>query len=80
MAATRVHHQFPPDDLITYDPSGALPTEAVAGLKGLGYRVEPHSWAFGNVQLIWRNREGVLQAASDERFSGASEVLRTPPP
>jgi gamma-glutamyltranspeptidase/glutathione hydrolase len=80
LAATRVHHQFPPDDLITYDPSGALPTEAVAGLEALGYRVEPHSWAFGNVQLIWRNREGVLQAASDERFSGASEVLRTPPP
>jgi gamma-glutamyltranspeptidase/glutathione hydrolase len=80
VAVTRWHHQFPPAELITHSPSGTLTEETVADLEALGYRVTPHPWEFGNIQLVWRNGQGELQAASDPRFSGESAVLEPPLP
>jgi gamma-glutamyltranspeptidase/glutathione hydrolase len=78
VAATRVHHQLLPPDLITYMADDLLPETTVAQLRGMGYRVEPHFSRFGDVQLIWVTGEGELQAASDPRFSGKSAVLELP--
>jgi gamma-glutamyltranspeptidase/glutathione hydrolase len=75
VAATRVHHQLLPPDLITHGPSRELPAETLAGLREFGYRVEPHPSRFGDVQLIWVSEDGDTQAASDPRFIGASRVL-----
>lgn len=75
-AAPRVHHQLLPDQLITYSPTTPLPTATVNGLRELGYRVEPHDYEYGNVQLIWVNEEGEVTATSDPRFAGTSGVLK----
>jgi gamma-glutamyltranspeptidase/glutathione hydrolase len=79
-AATRVHHQLLPKDLITYSPTTPLPEETVRALSDRGYRVEPHDWEFGNVQLIWRSPDGSLEAVSDPRFPGVSSVVSFDPP
>jgi gamma-glutamyltranspeptidase len=39
----------------------------------MGYKVEPHSFTFGNIQVIARDN-GKLTAASDSRFIGQSIV------
>jgi gamma-glutamyltranspeptidase/glutathione hydrolase len=77
-AVTRVHHQLLPKDLITYSPTPPLAAQTIKALQNLGYRVEPHSYEYGNVQLIWRDEQGVLSAASDPRFSGVSAVINIP--
>ncbi|MDP5052199.1 MAG: gamma-glutamyltransferase family protein, partial [Congregibacter sp.] len=77
-AVTRVHHQLLPKDLITYSPTPPLAPEVIKGLETLGYRVEPHFFEFGNVQLIWRGETGVLSAVSDPRFGGESAVIMLP--
>ena len=79
VAAPRFHHQGLPPDLITYVPGDRVTEATLSGLQRLGYRVEPHSFRFGDVQLIWKSPDGQLQAASDPRFSGESEVLDIPP-
>jgi gamma-glutamyltranspeptidase/glutathione hydrolase len=79
VAVPRFHHQLFPPDLITYVPGDPVPEAAVSGLHELGYRLEPHFFRFGDVQLIWRSPGGDLQAASDPRFSGESEVLEIAP-
>jgi gamma-glutamyltranspeptidase/glutathione hydrolase len=40
----------------------------------MGYRVEPHSFKFGDVQVIFRD-ENDLKAASDPRKRGESRIL-----
>ncbi len=74
VAAARFHHQLLPPDLVTYDPGTPLPAATIAALTKLGYRVEPHPWTMGDVQLIVRGSGG-LQAASDPRGRGVSRVL-----
>jgi len=73
--AARFHHQLIPTDLITYSPSVPLPGETISTLGDQGYRVLPHDWEFGDLQIILR-RKGDLQAASDPRRRGESRVIR----
>jgi gamma-glutamyltranspeptidase/glutathione hydrolase len=68
------HHQLLPIDLITYSPSRPLSAEVVAAGQQSGYKIVPHDWEFGDIQLITRNAQG-LQAASDSRGRGKSIVL-----
>lgn len=77
-AVTRVHHQLLPKDLITYSPTTPLAASTILSLEARGYRVEPHFFEYGNVQLLWRDVDGVLSAASDPRFGGTSAVIRLP--
>ncbi|EAQ98632.2 gamma-glutamyltransferase [Congregibacter litoralis] len=77
-AATRVHHQLLPKNLITYSPTTPLAPATIQALERRGYRVEPHPYEFGNVQLIWRTEDGPLTAVSDPRFGGTSAVITLP--
>jgi gamma-glutamyltranspeptidase / glutathione hydrolase len=70
----RFHHQLLPPDLITYTPSRPLPETTVAGLQRLGYRIEPHPWEYGDVQVVWFDGAR-WQAAADPRHRGAARVL-----
>ncbi len=74
VGATRFHHQLLPPDLITMSISRPLPPETISALGDRGYRVEPHSWEFGDVQVIWRD-EGELKPAADPRDRGVGEVV-----
>jgi gamma-glutamyltranspeptidase/glutathione hydrolase len=69
----RFHHQGIPADLITYD--GQFSPATLTELRQRGYRVEPHDWPLGDVQLIVRTATG-WDAASDPR--GRGEVRRLP--
>jgi gamma-glutamyltranspeptidase/glutathione hydrolase len=40
-----------------------------------GYRVEPHSFEFGDVQVIWRDDDGTLIPAADPRDRGVGRVI-----
>jgi gamma-glutamyltranspeptidase / glutathione hydrolase len=70
----RFHHQLLPPDLVTYTPSRPLPESTVSGLEDMGYRIEPHSWEFGDVQVVW-NDGTAWQAAADPRHRGVARVL-----
>ncbi|MEM8563290.1 MAG: gamma-glutamyltransferase [Pseudomonadota bacterium] len=72
--ASRFHHQLLPPDLITMSPSRPLPSETIQQLEDKGYRVEPHSWEFGDVQLIIVNPEQI-DAASDPRNRGETILI-----
>lgn len=72
--ASRFHHQLLPADLITYSPSVPLPNETLSALGDQGYRVLPHDWEFGDLQIILRRKDEVL-AASDPRRRGESRVI-----
>lgn len=74
VGATRFHHQLTPPDLITYSPSRPLPPETISALSDRGYRVVPHRWEFGDMQIIWRGKNG-LDPASDPRNRGESRVF-----
>jgi len=74
VAATRFHHQLLPPDLITYSVTRPLPQETISALGKRGYRVVPHDWEFGDVQVVQR-RDGKWTPASDPRGRGESRVL-----
>ncbi len=74
VGATRFHHQLLPPELVTYSPSFPLPVATCDELERLGYRVAPHDWEFGDVQLVLRGIEG-WEAASDPRGRGESRIL-----
>lgn len=74
VSTSRFHHQLIPADLITTSISVPFPEQAKRELKAKGYRVEPHGWEFGDVQLI-DNRDRSPKAASDPRGIGVSGVL-----
>jgi gamma-glutamyltranspeptidase / glutathione hydrolase len=74
VAATRFHHQLLPPDLVTYSISRPLPQETISSLGDRGYRLEPHSWEFGDVQVI-RRQEANWDPASDPRDRGDSRVI-----
>ena len=71
--AGRFHHQLLPKDLITMSVNQPLPEEVQTELRQLGYRVEPHAFVFGDVQLVAR-RNGKLTAASDPRGIGLAII------
>jgi len=75
VSASRFHHQLLPPDLITMSVAQPLPEETQAGLVRKGYRVEPHGWEFGDLQMI-ENEYGEMNAASDSRGIGVSGVIR----
>jgi gamma-glutamyltranspeptidase/glutathione hydrolase len=75
VAASRFHHQLLPPDLITTSISIPLPEETKSALQEKGYRVEPHAWEFGDLQLI-ETSNGETNTASDPRGIGVSGVLK----
>jgi len=78
VAATRFHHQLLPPDLITTSIANPLPPATISSLGDRGYSVAPHSWEFGDVQLIWRDGDELIPAA-DPRDRGVGRVIRFPP-
>jgi len=74
VATSRFHHQLLPPELITMSVSLPLPEETQAELKQRGYRVTPHEWEFGDVQLIEQST-GVMRTGSDPRGIGVSGVV-----
>jgi gamma-glutamyltranspeptidase/glutathione hydrolase len=77
VGATRFHHQLLPADLITMSVSRPLPEETISALGDRGYRVEPHSFDFGDVQVIWRDGDE-LKPAADPRDRGVGIVVDIP--
>jgi len=75
VAATRFHHQLLPVDLVTYSPLVPLPAEIISQLSDRGYRAEPHSFSFGDVQVIVRDGDN-WDAAADPRNRGQARVLQ----
>ena len=75
--ATRFHHQLLPPDLITQSPMRPLSDQTIRRLGEKGYRVEPHGWAFGDIQVIWRDGNKLIPA-SDSRNRGVSKVIALP--
>lgn len=78
VSATRLHHQLLPADLVTMSVTRPLPAETISALGDRGYRVEPHPWEFGDVQVIWKDDEGTLIPAADPRNRGVGRVLDIP--
>ncbi len=76
-AATRFHHQLLPPDLVTFSRSVPLPEDVLEPLRARGYRMEPHPWEFGDLQIIQRTDSG-YQAGSDPRGRGVSRVIKYP--
>lgn len=74
VGATRFHHQLLPPDLITMSVASPLPEETISALGDRGYRVEPHGFEFGDVQVIWRNKDELFPAA-DPRDRGVAKVI-----
>jgi len=77
VGATRFHHQLLPADLITMSVTRPLPEETISALGDRGYRVEPHSFEFGDVQVIWRDGDE-LKPAADPRDRGVGIVVDIP--
>ncbi|MDZ7670529.1 MAG: gamma-glutamyltransferase [Gammaproteobacteria bacterium] len=74
VALPRFHHQLLPPDLVTFTPSRPLPPQTTTDLEQMGYRVEPHGWEFGDVQVVWFDGTR-WQAAADPRHRGTARVL-----
>lgn len=72
---SRFHHQLLPPDLITMSVSLPLPEATQTELLKKGYRVEPHGWEFGDLQMV-ESQFGETNAASDPRGIGVSGVIR----
>jgi gamma-glutamyltranspeptidase/glutathione hydrolase len=51
-----------------------LPEETISALGDRGYRVEPHAFEFGDVQVIWNDGENNIPAA-DPRDRGVARVI-----
>lgn len=75
VGATRFHHQLLPADLVTMSHSPMLPDETISALGDRGYRVEKHSFEFGDVQVVWRDDTGQLIPAADPRDRGVGRVI-----
>ena len=77
VGATRFHHQLLPPDLITMSIANPLPSETISALGDRGYRVEPHDWDFGDIQVIWRDGDDLIPAA-DPRDRGVGRTIVVP--
>lgn len=79
VSATRFHHQLPAATLIRFDGDRTISTQLRTRLEAYGYDVVPNSWGtLGNVQLIVRQPDGTLQAASDNRRWGKAMLVNLP--
>ncbi|MGI9292571.1 MAG: gamma-glutamyltransferase [Pseudomonadales bacterium] len=74
VSASRFHHQLLPPDLVTFSVTRPLPDATVEALSERGYNATPHPWEFGDVQLIWRKREG-FDTGADPRGRGVAREL-----
>lgn len=74
VGATRFHHQLLPPELVTYSVTRPLPQETIRALGDRGYRLEPHGFDFGDVQVISRSKDSWVPA-SDPRDRGESRVI-----
>ena len=74
VSLSRFHHQLLPADLITMSRAYPLDESTQAELQDMGYRVEPHPWEFGDLQMIKVNRYEA-NPASDPRGIGVSGVV-----
>jgi gamma-glutamyltranspeptidase/glutathione hydrolase len=72
---TRVHHQLWPSQQIGFHPN--LDEETQQQLRDMGYQVEARRF-FGDMQVIKRQADGNLEAASDQRGRGESRVWPQP--
>ena len=69
----RFHHQYLPDR-IQLEPQ-ALDETLRKALQAMGHVLEPLEHDYGNMQaILWDKRRGRVEAASDPRGVGASEV------
>ena len=81
IGATRFHHQLVPADLITYSGFSIdrpLSDQVIDDLAEKGYRTEPHSFEYGDVQIIVKDGNSWI-AASDPRDRGQSRVFEPTP-
>ena len=81
VGATRFHHQLVPADLITYSGFSIdrpLSDQVIEDLAKKGYRTEPHSFEYGDVQIIVKDGNSWV-AASDPRDRGQSRVFEPTP-
>ena len=77
IGATRFHHQLVPADLITYSGFSIdrpLSDRVINDLAKKGYRTQPHSFEYGDVQIIVKDGTSWI-AASDPRDRGQSRVF-----
>ena len=77
--ATRFHHQLLPTDVVTYNGFSIgkpLPQETILLLGEKGYKAVPHSYDYGDIQIIMKKQDSWI-AASDPRDRGDSRVIRT---
>jgi gamma-glutamyltranspeptidase/glutathione hydrolase len=81
VGATRFHHQLVPADLITYSGFSIgrpLSDRVINDLAEKGYRTQPHSFEYGDVQIIVKDGNSWI-AASDPRDRGQSRVFEPTP-
>ncbi|MDU9389587.1 gamma-glutamyltransferase [Pseudomonas sp. zfem002] len=72
-AVPRYHHQYLPD-VVEHEP-GAFSAAEMEALRARGYSLKDVGRSYGNQQvLFWDKRDGTLEAASDPRGVGSSEV------
>ncbi|MFJ4372430.1 gamma-glutamyltransferase [Pseudomonas japonica] len=72
-AVPRYHHQYLPD-VVEHEPEAFSAAEMEA-LRARGYSLKDVGRSYGNQQvLFWDKRDGTLEAASDPRGVGSSEV------
>ena len=77
--ATRFHHQLLPPDEVTYNGFSIgkpLSQETILLLGEKGYKAIPHSYDYGDIQIIMKKQDSWI-AASDPRDRGDSRVIRT---
>ncbi|MDE1168452.1 MAG: gamma-glutamyltransferase [Pseudomonas sp.] len=75
-AVPRYHHQYLPD-VVEYEP-GAFTQKQIDDLRLRGYPLKQTSRPYGNQQvLFWHKDTAKVEAASDPRGLGVSEVFRT---
>jgi gamma-glutamyltranspeptidase/glutathione hydrolase len=74
VSASRFHHQLHPADLVTFDPASPLPPATISALAERGYRVEPHFFKFGDVQVVTRDSSSI-DAAPGPYHRGESRIV-----
>ncbi len=78
-AVPRYHHQYLPD-LIEHEPAAFSPAQ-IAQLQGRGHTLKALERQYGNQQVLYWNKAAKrLEAASDPRGIGRSEVNAPPKP
>ncbi|WP_455204161.1 gamma-glutamyltransferase [Kaarinaea lacus] len=69
----RFHHQYLPDKI--FYEEGAFDQNQLAALEEKGHQPEQTRWAYGNMQVVfWDRQKNQVHAASDPRVIGKAEV------